>query len=197
MNDKKIEILLESFEKLKPHINDSNDDYLRTIDGIIEKMFSLDRAMAINMWEFCLTQYNNYEDDYHYCNNMYYIISRPFDEYLRCFGLNNTLLLLDNHPVIKNAIFEKWYYYSSNFFKKLAETNKLFELDEYLHILENNRKFLSNHSHDDGIGELIKGLTSYMQFEPTSECVELLLSHAKLANEDNQAIINVNLIDYL
>lgn len=197
MNDKKIEILLDSFEKLKSKINDSDRDYLYSIHKIIKKLFSYDKDMAVNIWEFCLKEFQNYEDDYRYCNHMWAIIGCPFDDYIISFGLDNTLNLLNNHPVIKSTIFEKWYHYSNIFFEKLAASNKLFELDEYLCLLENNKKFLNNHSYDDGIGELLKSLTSNLEFLPTAECVELLLNHAKLANEENQSIINVNLIDYL
>ena len=109
MNDKKIEILLDSFEKLKSKINDQNDDYLRTINDIIEKMYSLDKNIAVNMWEHCLTKYNNYEDDYRYCNNMYFIVLCPFNNYLRNFGIDDTLDLLKDHPIIKKSVFERYY----------------------------------------------------------------------------------------
>ena len=197
MNDKKIKILLNSFEKLKSKINDSDYQYLSSIRDIIIKLFVTDKALAINMWEYCLEEFKHYDEDYYYCNHMWSIVQCPFEDYMKLFGLEDTLNLLNNHSVVKNAIFEKWYSYSSIFFEKLVETNKLYELDEYLHILENNKKFLSNHSYDDGIGELIKSLTSHMKFEPASELIDLLLSHAKFANEENQAIININLIDYL
>lgn len=197
MNNKKIEILLESFEKLKPMINDSDDGYLYSIKKIISKLLECDKDLAINIWEYCLTKFEHYNDDYGYCNHMYTIVKCPFEENLRVCGLDDTLLLLDTHHVIKSTIYEKYYSISYDFVESLIKSNKLFELDEYLQKLKTNKLFMKNHNHDDGIGDALAYITNMSGFCPSSDCIELLLNHAKSASNENQARINVNLIDYL
>lgn len=197
MNDKKIEILLDSFEKLKSKINDPDEDYAGSIGKIIKKLLGIDKELSIKIWEYCLGEFKNYNDDDYYCNHMYYIADCPFEDYLRFCGIKNTVNLLNTHPIIKNTIYNKYYHFSNNFAQSLIKSNMLFELDEYLQNLENNNLFMKNHNTDDGIGDAIAYITNMLDCVPTKECVDLLLSHAKLANEDHQATITVNLIDYL
>lgn len=198
MNDKKIEILLDSFEKLKANINDEDDTYIRTLDDIIEKMFSLDKYIAIDIWEYCLSERKSYDDrNVSQSNSLYFIVKCPFEVFLNTFGLEETLLLLSKHTVIKKTIYEKYPSISYDFCLALVNSNKLYELNDYLHNIEKNQQFMNNRHHDDGIGDAIAYLTNMSGFSPTSECVELLLEHAKLANKSNQSVINVNLIDYL
>lgn len=197
MSNTKTEILLDSFEKLKSKINDSDYDYLYSINKIIRALLGTDKELSVNIWEYCLEEFKHYEDDYYYCNHMWAIIKVPFEDYLRFCGIKNTINLLNTHPIIKNTIYERYYSFSDNYIQSLIKNNLLFELDEYLLKLENNKLFMKNHNTDDGIGEAIEYITHMMDCKPSSECIELLLSHAKLANEEHQAQINVNLIDYL
>lgn len=109
---------------------------------------------------------------------------------------------MNEHPVIKSAIFEKYDSSSiyENFFGRLISTNRLLELDEYFHIIENN----TNLSKNDEIDKLLITLTSEYFVENnvknkklSNDCVSLLLEHTKLASVQSQAIINMNLFEYL
>lgn len=139
---KQIELLIDIFEKLKPHINDCDSSIYETANTIrktIQKMFDIDKPLAIDMWECCLSEFSHYDDD-DGSSVKEYIIERIFNTYLVKYHTNDTIKLMNEHPVIKKVIFEK--HDSSkiyeNFFGRLISTNRLYELDKYLHLIENN-----------------------------------------------------------
>lgn len=201
---KQVELLIDIFEKLKPHINDCDCSMYEIADSIrktIQKMFDIDKSLAIDMWVCCLTEFSHYDDD-RGASVKSYIIERIFNTYLVKYHTDDTIKLISEYPVIKTAIFEKHNSSSvyENFFGRLISTNRLFELDEYLHLLENNY----NLSKDNGFDELLITLTSEYYIERniknkrlSNDCVLLLLEHAKFASEQSQAIINMNLFDYM
>ena len=100
------------------------------------------------------------------------------------------------------AVFEKHEKSSiyENFFARLISTNRLFELDEYLRLIRSNVNLIQN----DEFDKLLITLTSDYFIEKniknkklSNDCVALLLEYAKLASEQSQAIINMNLFEYL
>lgn len=63
---KQVDLLIDIFEKLKPHINDSGPSIYETADTIrktIQKMFNIDKSLAIDMWECCLSEFSHYDDN--------------------------------------------------------------------------------------------------------------------------------------
>lgn len=201
---KQIEILIDIFEKLKTHINDCDYSVYETANTIrktIQKMFDINKSLAIDMWVCCLTEFTHYDDEYG-ASMKDYVIERIFNTYLVKYHTDDTIKLMNQYPVIKMAVFEKHEKSSiyENFFARLISTNRLFELDEYLRLIRSNVNLIQN----DEFDKLLITLTSDYFIEKniknkklSNDCVALLLEYAKLASEQSQAIINMNLFEYL
>ena len=189
---------------MKIHINDCDFSVYETANTIrktIQKMFDIDKSLAIDMWVCCLTEFIHYDDGYG-ASIKEYVIERIFNTYLVKYHTDDTIKLMNKYPIIKIAVFEKHEKSSiyENFFARLISTNRLFELDEYFRLIRSNINLIQN----DEFDKLLITLTSDYFIEKniknkklSNDCVALLLEYAKLASEQSQAIINMNLFEYL
>lgn len=173
--DFKMQVLLNSFETLKSDI-EGND---KTIGDIIQKMFSIDMDMAIELWKHTFDKYKEFGS---------YLIVNSLDEQL---GISKLAELIISDEVIKTQIFQYDEYVYDPLVAYFINNNDLKNANDLLELMYNNNNLYKSFG-----TELLTIITPYCN-KITSEGVELLYSWAEKTSDTDKAKINVALLEYL
>lgn len=189
-NDKKKDMLLQSFNVLKSNIENHSDK----IKEIIGKMSKLDLQTAIEMWEFVLGKGKNLIHDsskaYRLCGGIIYDLEQAI-------GKNAVMDIIESNGMIRKNVYGQSgdiccsTYCSA---KKFIEINNIELANEII------TYFYENKYKSQTFAEILEQLCDFNvdEIKLSPDTVEMLLSWSeKLNDEEEKARIMVTLTDYI
>lgn len=140
-NEKKKEILLQSFNVLKKDIYENASD----LRSLIKKIAEFDLDLALEMWKFILENYNRY--DYPY-NETYYITGGIIDSLAEKYGIDKLSEYILNDQLVLNKLYHESANIDDLVVAYLIDGNQLDKANDLLKLIHNNMNFLRAEDED-------------------------------------------------
>lgn len=189
-NEKKKEILMQSFNVLKKNIYKNAYD----LQKLIEKMADLDINMALEMWKFILEKYDRYEQ---YYNETPALTSRIIGCFSERLGMDKVSKIILEDKVIRNNLYHVSANCDEEVLAYLIDGNQLDKANELLELINSNVNFLRAED-EDRLGEYLHNLLYLYCKNITKDKMDFIFSWVeKVPSEEGRAKLHVLLLEYM
>ncbi|HZK62053.1 MAG TPA: hypothetical protein VFC41_08240 [Anaerovoracaceae bacterium] len=189
-NEKKKEILLQSFNVLKKDIYQNAD----SLGSLILKMAELDVSTALEMWKYTLENYkeigkSSHVDKYLTGEVVYWLVRKVDVAKISKF-------ILDDQSV-RNKLYHESAHVDDQLVAYFIDGNQLDKANDILDLINSNMNFLRAQD-GDPLGEYLYYLFNLYCKNITHEKMNFILSWVeKVPTEEARAKLHVLLIEYM
>ena len=189
-NERKKEILLQSFNVLKKNIYENASD----LESLIEKIADLDFNMALEMWKFILENYNRYDQ---YYNETYYITGGIISNLSGKFGIDKLSKFILEDQLVRNKLYNVSANVDDQVVAYLIDGNQLDKANDLLELIHSNVNFLRAED-EDRFGKYLHSLFYLECKNITEDKMDFIFSWVeKVPSEEGRAKLHVLLLEYM
>lgn len=189
-NEKKKEILLQSFNVLKKNIYENASD----LENLIKKIAEFDLDMALEMWKFILKNYNRYDQ---YYNETYCITSSLIDSLAKKYGIDRLSEFILNDQLVLNKLYHESANVDDQVVAYLIDGNQLDKANDLFKLIHSNMNFLRAEE-EDRFGKYLYNLFYLYRKNITEDKMDFIFSWVeKVPSEEGRAKLHVLLLEYM
>lgn len=189
-NEKKKEILLQSFNVLKKDIYNSSSD----LHTLICKTADFDLDMALEMWKFVLENYSRFDEPYNETCCVTQLIVRDIADKI---GIDKVSKFVFENLSVRNKLYHESACVDDKVMAHLIDTNQLDKANVLFELIHSNVNFLSAND-EDSFGKYLHILFNLYCQNITKDKMNFISSWVeKVPTEEGRAKLYVILLDYM